>query len=472
MKKLTLSVVVLWCLVSTFSLVQYEIAEAKQAVVIVLTDEQIENIVRRSYQYVALYNVINKSSMDPNNPAMTGWNNCVVDTELKDHNLKVIARPNNDTLYIGCALDLRKDPVILDIPTLNSKYVSLMTFTYDHYVNVPLTTRKGDFQKPGKVLFYTARTEGYKGEPVAGVDRIIEATGDFYGVLFRVMPHASEPEKFNAIAKQMQSVKLLTLSEYTGGKPKPIDDVTFPPYGRTDADIFGSNLLEIMQFIFNHLTFDPNDEIDQAVLAAYKPLGIEPGKTYDPSSVAQVDSEKFKEIAQQIQQRKFAKLAAGEFGNIPERIFQPKGETDLEALVSVSVVGPIGLPLEEATYPAVTTEDGKPMNAMHDYVVRMTKDEMPPAKAFWSLTLYDMQNGFFIPNDRRKYSVGENGGMKLNEESGIGIHVAVEQPAGVPEENWLPINRKDENMDIVLRIYVPDLENLKTWKPPKAELVK
>ncbi|UCF95622.1 MAG: DUF1214 domain-containing protein, partial [Desulfobacterales bacterium] len=29
---------------------------------------------------------------------------------------------------------------------------------------------------------------------------------------------------------------------------------------------------------------------------------------------------------------------------------------------------------------------------------------MPPAKAFWSVTLYDMQNGFFIPNDRKKYS--------------------------------------------------------------------
>jgi hypothetical protein len=112
------------------------------------------------------------------------------------------------------------------------------------------------------------------------------------------------------------------------------------------------------------------------------------------------------------------------------------------------------------------------MNAMHDYVVHMTRDEMPPAKAFWSLTLYDMQNGFFIPNERRKYSVGENGGMKVNEKGGIEIHVSVEQPAGVPKENWLPINRKDENMDIVLRVYVPDLEKLKTWEPPQAELVK
>jgi hypothetical protein len=38
----------------------------------------------------------------------------------------------------------------------------------------------------------------------------------------------------------------------------------------------------------------------------------------------------------------------------------------------------------------------------------------------------------------------------------------------VPEDNWLPISRKDENMDVVLRIYVPDLEEMKTWQPPLA----
>ena len=101
----------------------------------------------------------------------------------------------------------------------------------------------------------------------------------------------------------------------------------------------------------------------------------------------------------------------------------------------------------------------------------MSKDELPPANAFWSLTLYDMQNGFFIPNDRKKYSVGENAGMKLNVDGGIDIYVAEKQPEGVPEENWLPINRKDENMDILLRIYVPDLERFKTWETPMAEML-
>ncbi len=85
------------------------------------------------------------------------------------------------------------------------------------------------------------------------------------------------------------------------------------------------------------------------------------------------------------------------------------------------------------------------------------------------MTLYDSQNGFFIPNDQKKYSVGENAGMELDEEGGIEIHVAADKPEGVPEENWLPIKRKDEDMDIILRIYIPDLEKLKTWSPPPAE---
>jgi len=85
------------------------------------------------------------------------------------------------------------------------------------------------------------------------------------------------------------------------------------------------------------------------------------------------------------------------------------------------------------------------------------------------MTLYDLNNGFFIPNDHKKYSVGENAGMKLDEKGGIEVYVAAEKPEGVPAENWLPISRKDEDMDIVLRVYVSDLEKMKTWKTPKAE---
>jgi len=39
---------------------------------------------------------------------------------------------------------------------------------------------------------------------------------------------------------------------------------------------------------------------------------------------------------------------------------------------------------------------------------------------------------------------------------------------GVPAENWLPNNRKDEDLSVNLRIYVPDLEKIKSWQPPKS----
>jgi hypothetical protein len=61
--------------------------------------------------------------------------------------------------------------------------------------------------------------------------------------------------------------------------------------------------------------------------------------------------------------------------------------------------------------------------------------------------------------------------MKLNASGGIEIHIAAEQPKGVPAENWLPFTRGDLELDIIMRVYEPDLEKMKTWKAPKAAKV-
>ena len=117
---------------------------------------------------------------------------------------------------------------------------------------------------------------------------------------------------------------------------------------------------------------------------------------------------------------------------------------------------------------------GRGIERRHLYVELRpsTKDDLPPAIAFWSATLYDSKEGFFIPNKENKYSVGQNSGMKLNAKGGIEIYVAAEQPKGVPAENWLPITRKDLGIDVIMRIYQPDLAKYKTWKAPQAEMIK
>ena len=241
-----------------------------------LSDEQIENIVRRSYQYVAMFNVIQKHAFDPVSGAMftDGFNRSVAATTLMDHTYRGIARPNNDTFYQGAVLDLQNEPVIVEFPPIDSKYVVLETSSYSHYCEVPMASSEGDFKEPAKVLFYTERTKGYQGQQIQGVDRIVKADGDFLMTFLRAMPHQSDPERMARVIQSLKSVKVVTLSEYQGNPTEGPGEMKFPAYGKTDADIFAENLLEVMQFIFNHTTFDPEDAMDQAVLAAFKPLGV------------------------------------------------------------------------------------------------------------------------------------------------------------------------------------------------------
>lgn len=60
----------------------------------------------------------------------------------------------------------------------------------------------------------------------------------------------------------------------------------------------------------------------------------------------------------------------------------------------------------------------------------------------------------------------------MDTDGGIAIYIASQKPKDVPEENWLPINRKDEDIGAIMRIYVPDLKKMKTWNASKAEKIK
>ncbi len=456
-------------IVSIFALITTLVTTAQSKEKAMLSDEDIDNLVRRTYQYVAMYNVINKATMMEENPTRADWNGTFAATQILDHTSRSIARPNNDTLYINTVMDLRTEPVIVSYPAFDSKFVALEISAYDHYVDIPLSTTKGDFKNPTKVLYYTKRTPGYDGAPVEGVDQIIEMTGDFAAAFLRVMPHAAEPERLEKNLAAMKEVKAVTLSEHLGQQPKPVEEVNFPEFGASDADIYENNFLEVMQFVVNHTTFDAGDEMDTAVLAALKPLEVEPGKNFDPQSATAIDGKALAEAARKVHKEALEMWVSPEGEAMLNDLFLPKGEMTLEPMVLQSAYGPIGLPAHQAVYPGIVAADGQPLNAQHDYVIRMSKDEMPPATAFWSVTLYDSKDGFFIPNDHKKYSVGENAGFKLDDQGGIEIHLAAEKPEGVPDENWLPVNRGDEALDLVMRIYAPDLEKMKTWQAPKAE---
>ena len=38
--------------------------------------------------------------------------------------------------------------------------------------------------------------------------------------------------------------------------------------------------------------------------------------------------------------------------------------------------------------------------------------------------------------------------------------------------NWRPLNRQDQESDIILRIYVPEIDKIPTWKVPVVEKIQ
>jgi hypothetical protein len=106
--------------------------------------------------------------------------------------------------------------------------------------------------------------------------------------------------------------------------------------------------------VFNHTAFDPDDELDQKLPAAYERLGIAPGKTYDPGQAATIGGKRVRHVAERIFSEEIAKPQDPVF--MEKAItgsFQPKGGIGLDLLLYQSILGRIGQPAEEAVYPTI-----------------------------------------------------------------------------------------------------------------------
>jgi hypothetical protein len=125
---------------------------------------------------------------------------------------------------------------------------------------------------------------------------------------------------------------------------------------------------------------------------------------------------------------------------------------------------------EEAVYPAYFVDnDGASLNAAeHNYVVRFTAGELPPVKAFWSLSMYDGVTQLFIDNPLDRYLVNSamTESFVFKDDGSLEIHIQKDSPGPDREANWLPA--PDGTFYVVLRLYLPEQSVLNgEWPAPK-----
>jgi hypothetical protein len=101
-----------------------------------------------------------------------------------------------------------------------------------------------------------------------------------------------------------------------------------------------------------------------------------------------------------------------------------------------------------------------------------TADQLPPAKNFWSFTMYKLPQRWLVDNPINRYSIGSpTPGLKTAKDGSITLYFSVKSPGKDKESNWFPA--PEGPFWLVLRTYGPGKTILdKTWKVPPVKQVK
>jgi hypothetical protein len=139
------------------------------------------------------------------------------------------------------------------------------------------------------------------------------------------------------------------------------------------------------------------------------------------------------------------------------------------AYLKRAIVAMVGLGAnqpEDAIYPlAVSDADGQPLKGEHRYVLRFTREELPPVNAFWSVTMYDA-DGFQVANPINRFAIGDRDALKYNPDGSLDLYIQHQSPGAERESNWLPAPASGQ-LGVTMRLYAPKPQAIDgRWNPP------
>lgn len=139
-----------------------------------------------------------------------------------------------------------------------------------------------------------------------------------------------------------------------------------------------------------------------------------------------------------------------------------------------AVLGIYGNSREEAIYPAYFIDStGQKLDASKNrYMLRFGPDQLPPASAFWSLTLYELPSSLLSANPLNRYLINSPmlPDLKRDVDGGLTLYVQHDSPGADKEADWLPA--PSGPFFSVLRLYWPEAPALDgTWKAPPLQRV-
>jgi len=376
---------------------------------------------------------------------------------------KDVVRANFDTLYSVAWLDLTKEPMIVSAPNTDGRYYLLPML--DMWTDV--------FASPGwrttgtQAANFLVTPPGWSGTVPSGMSRISAPT-PYVWVIGRTKTDG--PQDYDAVHRIQAGYKATPLSEW-GKAARPVEvkidrtvDMTTPPKVQVDtmaADRFFAYAAELLKVNPPHIT-------DEPIIARLRMIGIEPGKSFDMTKLDAATRNALAgapEEGRRLMAWKVPTLARAANGwSMNTDTMGVYGNYYLKRAIIAQVGLGANLP-EDAIYPInLADQAGRPLDGAGKYTLHFDKNDIPPARAFWSITLYDPQ-GFQVANSLNRFAVSSWMPLKYNGDGSLDLYFQNESPGKDREANWLPAPKGEFNL--TMRLYAPRSEALTgKWNPP------
>jgi hypothetical protein len=378
--------------------------------------------------------------------------------------IRIVVRPNFDTLYSAAWLDLTGGPVIVSTKDTGGRYFMLpLLDMWTDVFAVPGARTNGT----GAAAFAVV-PPGWSGKLPQGVERI-DAPTPYVWIIGRTQTNGVKD--YGAVHKIQDGYRITLLADW-GKTPRKIEQKIDPSVDtKTEPvrQISEMSALEFFKYGTELMKVNPPHPTDWSIVARMKRIGLEPGKSFDAGKANSLSFASGAVAGLKLMRDKMPSIARVTNGwQMNTDTMGVYGNYYLKrAIVAMTALG--ANQVEDAIYPLnVNDADGKPVTAENGYVLHFDRGELPPVGAFWSLTLYDAE-GFQVANPINRFALGDRDPLKFNANGSLDLYVQNESPGRDKESNWLPAPKSGE-LSLTLRLYAPKPQVVEgRWNPPAIE---
>ena len=443
-----------------------------------LTPTEAKEIAKEAYVYgfplVVNYKTLYAYTLDKNSPEYKGeFNVKSCEARVYSPEDKAIVTPNSDTPYCMFWSDISTEPIVFTVPEIEDnryysfQFIDLFTHNFAYVGTIPTGNKAGK---------YLIAPSNWKGEKPEGLTDIIYCETDLFFTIVRTQ--LMDENDISQVKAIQDAYQVQMLSDYLGEKSNYMTPtIDWPKWN--EGDQFTEASFKYVDIVLN---FTQDIEAEKALRENMAKLGIgtaEPFdfESFDPEIQEAIKAgakEGFAEIEAFIKEhaadpmgstkmfgtRTFLNQSAKENYNF-ENMFLPRAVAADRGLYGNSAA--------EAMYPMYLVDaEGNPFNAAeNNYTLTFKQGDLPPVKAFWSLTMYDGKTQLLIDNPLNRYLLNSPmmDDFVMNDDGSLTIYIQKESPGAAMEPNWLPA--PDGPFYAVLRLYGPEEEALNgTWVNP------